>query len=103
MTEEIYVVDAIAATLSRSRPPILGVTANGQTTTPGWTHPTLSRTDYISPPADGIQAVAFDADRPASIVPEVLTPISASCEEISPAWLKGVRVRSATNTVVTLI
>lgn len=100
---DIYVVDDVVVTLSKSRPPILGVEANGRTNTSGWTDPVLSKHVYIVPPEDGIQGFDFVAVEPEGIVFQVLTPIAASYSDTCADWVKGVRIKSATNTIEALI
>lgn len=67
---------------------------------PKWSDPQLSRYEYVTPPADGIQEYDFVAVPPSGIVDQTLTPIRA-VDTVSPIpeWCKGVRVYSATNDV----
>ena len=103
MIRAIHVVDDVVVSINKTNPPMLVVTANGRVDTAGWQHPALSRVEYVHPPADGIQDFGFAADAPDGIVEQVLTPITASHETVCPEWVKGARVKSATNAVEALI
>ncbi len=93
-------VTDVSVSYLESQPPIMVVIASGNVSTPGWTNPGLSRMVYITPPADGIQEYEFMATPPSGIVQQVITPIAAKDEwRDPPAWIRGVRVKSATNSV----
>ena len=90
----------VSVTILESEPPILVVHASGKVSSGGWSHPGLSRVVYITPPADGIQDYNFMATPPANQAIDVMTPIAAEDRwHNPPEWLKGVRVKSATNSM----
>ncbi len=94
----VYRVDDVTAALLESDPPKLNVTAQGTVPTQGWSNPELTPYVYVMPPLDGIQDFGFIAEPPIGIVPQVLTPITASYTMDSPpSWLLGVRVHASTN------
>ncbi len=96
----IMEVTDVSTSWLESNPPFLVVNAKGKVGTPGWTNPTLTRLVYVTEPADGIQDYEFHATPPTGMVPEVVTPISAADRWHDPAkWVKGVRVKSATNSI----
>jgi hypothetical protein len=79
-------------------PPGLVVTAQGFTTSTGWTNPRLEPRIYVTPPADRIQEFDFVADRPTGIVLWMLTKITGSgILDPLPAWACGVRIIASTN------
>lgn len=84
----------------KSNPPSLHVSADGYVTTSGWTCGMLMPREYVTPPADGIQEFDFVATPPDGIVLQVISKISASgvLPEM-PAWVRGVRVVTATNKI----
>ena len=93
-------VTDVSTSWLESNPPFLVVHAQGKAATAGWTNPTLTRVVYVTEPADGIQDYDFQAIPPTGIVPEVVTPVQASDRWHDPAkWVKGVRVRSASNSM----
>ena len=93
-------VTDVSTSWLESDPPYLVVKAQGKVATRGWTDASLTRVVYVTPPADGIQDYEFQARRPTGMVPEVITPIAASDSWHDPAkWVKGVRVKSATNSM----
>ncbi|MEO7602030.1 MAG: hypothetical protein ABIS39_02030 [Sphingomicrobium sp.] len=93
-------VTDVSTSWLESEPPFLVVNAKGKVGTPGWTNPTLTRAVYVTPPADGIQEYDFSATPPTGIVQQVVTAIAAADRWHDPAnWVKGVRVKSATNSM----
>jgi len=102
--ELVYSVESVKLSVIKTLPPSLAITAHGTARTPGYTDPELVEIIYITPPADGIYDYDFVAVPPGGIVTQVLTPIDASTERRPlPPELKGVRVRSATNSVVAML
>ena len=93
-------VTDVSVSWLESDPPFLVVNAKGKVATNGWTEPNLSRVVYVTPPEDGIQEYEFYATPPTGIVPQVETPVAAADRWHDPAdWVKGVRVKSATNSM----
>jgi hypothetical protein len=102
--ELVYSVESVELALDKSNPPQLEIHAKGTARTPGYTNPTLSEIIYVTPPADGMYEYDFVATRPGGMVPQVLVPIEASTTRSSiPKELKGVRVKSATNTAEAML
>jgi len=99
--ENITRVDRVSLALIKTNPPKLSIDAKGMAASMGWSNPTLVPRVYVQPPPDGIYDYDFQAKPPTGIVPQVLTPISATLvvPEI-PTGLKGVRVHSKTNSKV---
>lgn len=92
----IYRVDQVSATLLKSNPPQLSITAHGVVPTLGWSKPELIPYVYIMPPADGIWDFAFIAEPPPGIVPQVLTPIVTTYTMENPE-VRGIRVHASSN------
>ena len=84
-------------------PPAISVEVKGHTATSGWTHPELGQWMYIKEPADGILDLDFLASPPTGIVLQVLTPISVTQAFPVPGWVKGVRIHSSSNKIVTML
>lgn len=98
----IYRVDEVIATLSKSDPPQLNITAHGMVPTSGWSNPELVPHVYIMPPVDGIWGFTFVAEPPSGIVLQVLTPIVATYTMENPG-VRGIRVHTSTNTKEVLV
>lgn len=102
--KKVYKVDFVEAHLNKSHPPQLGIQFTGTVTSGGWTRPELIAWSYFVPPADGIYDFDFVASPPRGIAIQALLPITGSITiENPPGELKGVRIHSATNSVVALI
>jgi len=90
-------------TLEKMRPPNALIKAKGKVTTGGHTNPRLLQVLYVMPPADGIQDLEFyvDPPRPTGVVTQVITEVETPLLRIEhvPDWMKGVRVRAATNKI----
>jgi hypothetical protein len=84
-------------------PPAISVSANGWVTTSGWTRPDLSPRMYIMPPADGILDLDFVAEPPSGIVLQVLCQICVAKSFPVPAWVRGVRVHTSTNSIEAML
>jgi hypothetical protein len=98
--ELVYQVDSVRLAILKSNPPQLQIDAEGLTRTGGWTNPELVEIVYVQPPADGIYDYDFVAEPPSGPSTDALTPIAATTIRTSiPDDLKGVRVRSETNSV----
>ena len=93
-------VTDVSISILEKEPPILVVQASGTVPTGGWSNPGLSRVVYVAEPADGIQDYEFMATPPSGMAPDVITPVHAKDSwDNPPDWIKGVRVRSATNSM----
>ena len=78
----------------------LFITAAGEVSSTGWENPGLSAYVYVQPPPDGIWEFSFYAEPPEGTPCPVVTPIEATyVMKKVPEGLKGVRVRSETNSV----
>lgn len=84
---------------------ILNVTATGLVNSGGWSEPALSAHQYVTPPADGIQAYDFVASAPpkGSMTTQSLEEFTADRRgELAP-WVKGVRVEASSNSEVFML
>jgi len=100
----VYQVESVNASLQKSNPPSLLVSAGGQVNSSGWTDGHLTDWVYIVAPSDGIQDYDFVAKKPTGIVLWLVSPIFADIVvpnvDIENYWgegkaLKGIRVHSA--------
>lgn len=102
MTEptKIMRVDEVSVARNKKNPPEIHTKAKGTCSSMGWSNGTLSRYQYVTPPADGIQDYDFVATPPSGVADQTLTPIDAE-DSMSPIpdWCKGVRVHSRTNKI----
>lgn len=73
------------------------VSALGTVPTSGWSGIALSPVYYVKPPSDGIWDFDLVADPPSGEVLPFKLPVAATILEPAPDWLKGVRIRAATN------
>ena len=90
----------VSLSLLKSNPPQLLVNAVGTVSSGGWKNPSLDRRYYVTPPADGIQDYDFTAVPPVGPAIQVILPTAAQDVIVDiPAWLKGVRIHSATNNI----
>ena len=98
-------VQDVRLSLLKSEPPQLLVSATGITATAGWAGADLVSLEKVLS-ADGILDLEFVADPPkaGSLVPQVLTPISAvvTIEKDVPK-IVGVNVHSRTNEILRLL
>jgi hypothetical protein len=105
---KVFAIDEVLVHITRTNPPWLVIHATGRAATTGWSNGQLSKHIYITPPADGIQDIEFNAQMPPPGTPvlNVLTPISAHAEfpdiDVANYWgkgapLKGVRVHAVSN------
>ncbi|HEU0122713.1 MAG TPA: hypothetical protein VFQ91_19430 [Bryobacteraceae bacterium] len=94
----IYSVHAVAVTVLETNPLRLLLEAQGLAATGGWTNPRLDSAADPNP-ADAILEFSFEADRPGGIVPQVLTPISASLTIEPRNGADAVVVHARTNSV----
>jgi hypothetical protein len=100
----IFEITKVETEIQKSNPPKLIIKAEGKVPTIGWINGKLDRRIYIEFPADGIQDFDFNAMPPPGV--ELPTVIGISAEDVwedFPDYLKGVRVHSSTNSVVSLI
>lgn len=79
------------------------ITATGKVPTTGWTQPHLQPYIYIQPPPDGIWDFVFLANPPSGPAGDVVLPISGITVWRGSSHLKGVRIHSATNSIVARI
>jgi hypothetical protein len=106
--QRILSVKSVSVFILRSDPPQVGITADGDVPTSGWTQPSLSPWFYVVPPADGIQDFDFVAEPPTGIVLPVVSPISVHAviaRDPKDYWgkgkpLKGVRIHARENSIV---
>ncbi|HEY0679586.1 MAG TPA: hypothetical protein VGD17_14980 [Chitinophagaceae bacterium] len=97
-TVKILEVQMVELTVYKTFPPTLAIDAYGVVPTPGYKNPRLIPWIYIQPPPDGIWDFDFIADEPDGIVPQVLSPISATYYWAAyPQDLKGVRIHAVLN------
>ena len=93
-------VTKVSISILEKEPPMLVVKASGNVPTGGWSHPGLSRVVYITPPADGIQDYEFMATPPSGMATDIISRVEAADSwDNPPQWVKGVRVKSATNSM----
>lgn len=86
-----------------SSPTQLSINATGKVASAGWTNPELIPFKYIQAPLDGIYDYSFYATPPVDPSATVITPIETTYRLAAiPDNLKGVRVHSATNTIVVM-
>jgi hypothetical protein len=104
---KVHAVDDVGAALLSGDEPSLLVTAAGRVASSGWSNARLAHYVHVSPPADGVQAFDFVAQRPpAGPVVPVLSPIRAEAVlanlHLDDYWgpgqpLLGVRVHAVAN------
>lgn len=92
-------VTAMQVDILASDPPRIAIAVQGHAATPGWTNPRLvPEAEELSP--DGILDLTFAGTPPTGIVPQVLTPVSASILWTREAErVVGIRVVSRTDTL----
>ena len=90
-------VTRVRARISRSKPPVLAVSAQGVVPSAGWKSIGLSQHIYVRPPSDGIQGFDFVGSPPSGPAPQVLKKVRASRRIRAASWVKGVRVVAAQN------
>jgi hypothetical protein len=97
------VMKVLAGSIGSLRVPgMMLICARGQVNSGGWTNGTLTPRVYVVRPRNGIWEVDFTATppRPGTMVPHVVTPISAEKRWAAPARMRGVRIVGATNSIV---
>jgi hypothetical protein len=102
MSKESVLVDTIvsvnASWLAMNKVSII-INATGTATTKGWTNPQLIPVVYVDKPADRIWEFSFVADGPGGHL-DVITELKAFYQwKNPPGDIKGVRVKSSTNTM----
>ena len=90
-------VTRVKARISRSKPPVLAVSAQGVVPTAGWKSIGLSQHIYVRPPSDGIQGFDFVGSPPSGGGAQVVKKVRASRRIRAASWVKGVRVVAAQN------
>ena len=102
----VPVIEDVTYAVQKINPPVLIVKVTGQVRTLGYSKPTLTRTQSVTPPQDGVQDYQFTAIPPTGIAGQALAEVHAEDAwpdfEKSAPWLKGVRIRG-TGTGVKLI
>jgi hypothetical protein len=106
--QRILSVKSASVFVLQSDPPQVGITADGEVPTSGWTNPALNPWFYIVPPTDGVQDFDFVATPPTGIVLPVVSPIAAFAviaRDPKDYWgkgkpLKGVRIHARENSIV---
>jgi hypothetical protein len=90
-------------TIGFFRFPTIVVSALGWVNTSGWSDPTLVNGSYERPPADGILDFDFCATAPSGQAHATNSQIAAITALYVPDWVKGVRLRSSSNTIERLL
>jgi hypothetical protein len=102
--KKVFKVTTIHLDILKSNPPQLQIHAEGDARTGGWSNPQLIPYEYIAPPADGIYEFDFQAQPPADIATQVITPIKAGYTmNPLPDNLKGVKIYAEQNNMVALL
>lgn len=83
-------------------PPAMAISAEGWVPTSGWHHPDLAPWIYIDVPKDRILDLDFVASPPTGFVLQVLSKIAVAQAFPVPAWVRGVRVHTSTNSIEAL-
>lgn len=98
MYAKVSTVEIVRAVFLKSSPPTFHVSASGKVPTAGWSDGQLVPRIYTTPPPDGMWDFDFVAKAPTGIVPEVISPISASFSLFDPPkWVRGARVHASQN------
>ena len=98
MKTKIARVQTVELSLLKSNPPQLLIVATGYVPTLGWTQPELKPTSDTV--LNGTFELDFIAQPPIGIVPQVITPITASYVlETIPKDLNAIKVNAATNSI----
>jgi hypothetical protein len=99
----VHRVTLVDCTLEKSNPPNALLRAKGEVLTGGHSNPQLVLALYVIPPVDGIQDLRFLIDPPAAgtVATQVITEVKTQTFRLEhvPVWMKGVRVRTATNAI----
>ena len=99
----VHRVTSVDCTLEKSNSPNALLRAKGEVLTGGHTNPQLVLVLYVMPPIDGIQDLHFLIDPPGAgtVVTQVITEVETPIFRLEhvPVWMKGVRVRAATNAI----
>jgi hypothetical protein len=102
-TVRLFRVNSVSLVLMKRQPPLLAVTAQGLAATPGYSNIRLNVLEgELSP--DGIFDVELVGDAPDGIVPQVITPVTASIViEKDVEKIIGVMVHARSNNVTELL
>jgi hypothetical protein len=99
----VHRVTSVDCTLEKSNPPNALLRAKGEVLTGGHTNPQIVLVLYAVPPVDGIQDLRFLIDPPGAgmVATQVITEVETQIFRLEhvPVWMKGVRVRTATNAI----
>src|SRR3954454_21342902 len=102
--EKIFEVTEVRLFVLESFPPQLRISASGIVPTRGWSHPQLKPHAHIQPPPDGIYDFDFIAERPGTLVPQMISLIHSDHVMTGfPDTLKGVRIHASQNSKTTLL
>jgi hypothetical protein len=103
-TVKVPGIDSVTATLSKTNPPSLLIDANGHTNTGGYTNIRLEPIVYKKAPANGIWEFNMVADAPTGIVNNMVTQVAAEYNwKEYPPTVKGIKVYSASNNIITML
>jgi hypothetical protein len=83
-------------------PPVIAVFAQGWVPTAGWTHADLAPWTYVDSPKEGILDLDFVAAPPTGFLIQVFCRIAIEKAFPVPAWVRGIRVHSSTNSIVAM-
>jgi hypothetical protein len=102
-TVRLFRVNSVSLALMKRQPPLLAVTVQGQAATPGYSNIRLNVIEgELSP--DGIFDLELVGDAPGGMVPQVVTPVTASTVvEQDVERIVGVMVHARSNNVTELL
>ncbi|SEQ46126.1 hypothetical protein [Nitrosomonas ureae] len=100
MSQHITSISSVCFNIEKSNPPQLTLHAIGKVNSSGWRSPSLFQRVYVVQPEDGIQDFEFYAEPPNDMALWVISPISSETTIFLENWMKGIRINSATNSVV---
>jgi hypothetical protein len=102
--EKIFEVTEVRLFVLESFPPQLRISASGIVPTRGWSHPQLKPHVHVQPPPDGIYDFDFIAERPGTLVPQMISLIHSDHVMTGfPDTLNGVRIHASQNSKTTLL
>ncbi len=101
---KVYDVKNIKLSVLKSNPPKLSIVAQGSVPSGGWSDPGLIPYIYIQAPPDGIYDFDFVATPPDGPATQAFADIKVSHTlETFPNSLKGVRIHTSQNKLVSLL
>jgi hypothetical protein len=109
--QRVLSVDSASIFILKSKPPQVGIVAEGKVPTSGWTDPSLDPWFYVLPPKDGIQDFDFVAEPPTGIVLQCISTVSTTTilpQDPDNYWgkgkpLKGVRIHARDNALEVML